>query len=324
MLLALDAASLVTSNLLSPMTLAFLLGLLAVWARSDLAIPAGATTMLSAYLLLAIGLKGGAALATAPLSEVALPALATLALGVVTPLTSFVALRRLGGYSRVDAAALAAHYGSVSAVTFLAALTYAESVGWHPEGFFPGLVAILEVPAILLALLLAHAGRSRAGARPVVLDVLAGKSVLLLLGGLSIGWISGPSGLGKVAPFFVAPFQGVLVLFLLDLGLVAGAHLKRARQVGPFVLAFALLAPVLHGALGVVAGYWAGLSVGGCAVLGAMASSASYIAAPAAVRLALPEADQGLCLTAALGITFPFNLTLGIPLYAEWALFLSA
>ena len=320
MLLLADAGALLLSNLVSPVTLAFLLGLLASWVKSDLRFPEAATAMLSVYLLLAIGLKGGVALAGSPWAALLLPALVTVALGLITPATSYVALRGLGGFSRIDSAALAAHYGSVSAVTFLAALAYVEARGERAEGFFPGLVALLEVPAIVLALAIAHAGRSAGALRGAVLHVLTGKSVLLLLGGMLIGMASGPEGLAKVKPFFVDPFQGVLVLFLLDLGIVAGQHLRHVRRAGWFLVAFALLAPVLHGALGVAAGVLAGLSPGGCAVLGAMASSASYIAAPAAVRLALPEANPGYYLTAALGITFPFNLTLGIPLYAELAL----
>ncbi|MFM8980942.1 MAG: sodium-dependent bicarbonate transport family permease [Planctomycetia bacterium] len=315
-----DAGALLLGNLLSPVTLAFLLGLLAVLVRSDLRFPEAATSMLSTYLLLAIGLKGGSALAGAPLVELLLPALATLALGVVTPLTSYAVLRRVGRLSRTDAAAIAAHYGSVSAVTFLAALAYVDALGWRVEGIFPGLVALLEVPAILVALALARRGeRPAQGGPSVVGHVLSGKSVLLLLGGMGIGLACGSEGLARLKPFFVDPFQGVLMLFLLDLGLVAGQHLRHLRTAGPFLCVFALLAPIAHGALGVLAGSWAGLSVGGCAVLGAMTASASYIAAPAAVRMALPEANPAYYLTTALGITFPFNLTLGIPLYVELA-----
>jgi hypothetical protein len=318
------SADLVLSNLLSPVTLAFVLGLLAVGLRSDLSIPAGATTMMAVYLLLAIGLKGGAALAGVPAADLALPALATLALGIVTPLASYAALRRLGRFGRVDAAVVAAHYGSVSAVTFLAALAYASRLGWATEPYFAGLVAILEVPAILVGLVLAHSGAGGRSTREAIGQVLAGKSVLLLVGGMAIGAAVGPGGLAPVKPFFVDPFHGVLMLFLLDLGLVAGRHLREAGRIPRFLAGFALVAPVVHGALGVIAGRLAGLSVGGCTVLGAMASSASYIAAPAAVRMALPDADPAPSLTAALGITFPFNLTLGIPLYAEIAAWLAA
>lgn len=333
-----DPGALLLANLLSPGILAFALGLLSVAARSDLRFPEAATSMLLLYLLLAIGLKGGVALAEAPLSALWPPALATLLLGLLTPATSYLALRRVGGFPVCDSAAVAAHYGSVSAVTFLAALAYVEALGSKAEGFFPGLVALLEVPAILLALALAHRGRVAAaqaggtgsggcepisvppaGVGAVVLHVVAGKSVLLLLGGMLIGASVGPAGCAMVRPFFVDPFQGVLMLYLLDLGIVAGHHLRHVRQAGAFLVGFAIVTPIVHGALGVAAGLLAGLSTGGAAVLGAMASSASYIAAPAAVRMAIPEANPGLYLTAALGITFPFNLTLGIPLYVEMA-----
>lgn len=319
MLLLADAGALLVSNLVSPLTLAFLLGLAAAWLKSDLRFPEAATQTLSLYLLLAIGLKGGAALAGVPLAALLVPALVTVALGLITPTTSYLALRFGGRFSRTDSAAVAAHYGSVSAVTFLAALAYVEALGERPEGFFPGLVALLEVPAIVLALAIAQAGSKGAGGRGALRHVLTGKSVVLLLGGMLIGLASGAEGLAKVRPFFIDPFQGVLVLFLLDLGIVAGRHLQQVRQAGAFLVVFAVVAPIAHGALGVGAGVLAGLSPGGCGVLGAMASSASYIAAPAAVRMALPEANPGYYLTAALGITFPFNLTLGIPLYAEWA-----
>jgi len=311
--------SLWLSNLLSPVTLAFLLGLLAVAVRSDLRFPEAATSMLSVYLLLAIGLKGGVALAETSLAVVWVPALVTIALGLVTPLTSYGALRWLGRLSRVDAAAIAAHYGSVSAVTFLAALAYVEALGTPAQGFFPGLVALLEVPAIVLALAIARRGDGRVSLGRTLAHVLTGKSVLLLLGGMAIGLVCDASSLAKVKPFFVDPFQGVLLLFLLDLGIVAGQHLRHVRTAGWFLAVFAVVAPVAHGALGVGAGLLAGLGPTGATVLGAMTASASYIAAPAAVRMALPEANPGLYLTASLGITFPFNLTFGIPLYADLA-----
>ncbi len=310
------------TSLLSPVVLAFVLGALAVAVKSDLEIPEPLYQALSIYLLLAIGLKGGVALSVTPLSEVAAPVLGTLALGVITPITAYNVLRRLGGFDRTNAAALAAHYGSVSAVTFIAAQTVVAFAGVPSEGFMPALVAVLEVPAIIVGLLIAYARGERAGSwQEALREVVTGRSIVLLVGGTAIGWIAGEDGMAPVAPFFVAGFQGALTLFLLDMGMTAARRLRSLRAVGPFLVAFGVLMPLVHGALGVWAGLATGLSIGGAAVLGAMVSSASYIAAPAAIRVGLPEANPAYYLTASLGITFPFNLTVGIPVYlalAEW------
>lgn len=314
---------LVQYNLLSPIVLAFVLGVIATLVRSDLRFPEPVYAALSIYLLFAIGLKGGAALAVAPMDTVWRAALATLVLGILTPFTAYGVLRRVGRFSIADSAAVAAHYGSVSAVTFIATLSFVEMVGAPAEAFMPTLVAILEVPAIIVALAIARAklGGERSW-REGMHEILAGRSVLLLLGGLAIGYLSGPPGLERVAPFFVAPFQGVLVLFLLEMGMVAAQRLRDLRKVGVFLAAFAIIVPILHGFLGVAAGQLAGLGIGGATTLGVMVGSASYIAAPAAVRISLPQANPSLYLTASLGITFPFNMTLGIPLQYAFARFL--
>jgi uncharacterized protein len=317
-----SALELVQLNLLSPIVLAFVLGVVATLVRSDLKFPDELYAGLAIYLLLAIGLKGGAALSQTPLSELWAPALVTLGLGIAVPLWCYAILRRLGGFAVFDAAALAAHYGSVSAVTFIAAMSFLQALQVPFEGFMPTLVAILEVPAIVVALVIA---RMRGGGRgswgQVLHEILAGKSILLLLGGLLIGWAVGVPGLEKVSPLFVDLFQGALMLFLLEMGMVAARRFRDLAKVGPFLLGFGVVMPVLHGALGAWLGTLAGLSVGGATVLGVLAASASYIAAPAAVRIALPEANPSFYLTAALAITFPFNLTIGIPLFyaiAQW------
>jgi hypothetical protein len=309
-------------GVLSPMTLCFALGVLATLLRSDLKFPEPVYTALSIYLLLAIGLKGGAALATTSAREIALPAIAGIALGAAIPFWVYAALRRLGGFGAVDAAALAAHYGSVSAVTFIASLSYVDSLGMPAEGFMPAVLALMEVPAIVIALMLAREGRSADGLGTALHEVLAGRSILLLAGGLAIGFAAGPRGYETVRPFFADPFQGALCLFLLDLGMVAALRFKDVRAVGRFLVAFAVVAPLVNGAAGVAAGWAVGLSPGGSAVLGTLAASASYIAAPAAVRLALPSANPGYYLTASLALTFPFNLVAGLPLYAWFARFL--
>jgi uncharacterized protein len=323
-------ADIIATNLLSPIVLAFALGMIAALVKSDLEFPEALYHALTIYLLLAIGLKGGIALAATPLADIALPLLVTVALGVITPLTAFAVLRWIGRIDRVDAAAIAAHYGSVSAVTFLAAQTFAGTVGAPVEGYLPALVAVLEVPAIVVALLLVGRRTEDAAARvgggwvAAVREVLTGRSILLLVGGVVIGFAADPAALATVEPFFIGLFPGALTLFLLELGMVAARRMRDLRTVGPFLLGFGVIMPVLHGCLGVLAGQYAGLSTGGSAVFGAMVGSASYIAAPAAVRIALPQANPAFYLTSALGITFPFNLAFGIPLYFAFAHWMAA
>lgn len=313
------------ANLLSPIILAFALGVIASLVRSDLRLPEAVYNGLSIYLLLAIGLKGGVELNRTPIAEFIWPALLTLFLGILTPIIAYNVLRRLGRFDRVNSAAIAAHYGSVSAVTFIVAITFGAMTGRPAEGFMPALVAILEVPAIVVALMIAFTRDKRAGSwKEALHEALAGRSIILLVGGLLIGLAVGPAGFEPVAPFFVSGFQGALTLFLLEMGIIAARRLKDLRKVGFFLIAFGILLPIFHGALAVWLGSLAGLSMAGSAVLGAMVSSASYIAAPAAVRIALPEANPTFYLTASLGITFPFNVTLGIPLYYALAEMLAA
>lgn len=310
---------LVQANLLSPMPLAFGLGLCAAVARSDLRIPEEIHATLSLYLLFAIGLKGGASLADASFAAIVGPLVAVLLLGSAIPLWSYGVLRRILGMSRVDAAALAAHYGSVSAVTFIAATTMLAAAGIGHEGFLPALVAVFEVPAILVAIWLGRRGQGGGGMGVLMHELMAGKVTLMLVGGLAIGWMSGPDGVAKVKPFFIDPFNGVLVLFLLELGRVAGLKLADIPKAGVGLIAFAIVMPLIHGAAGVWAGTVAGLSPGGAFLIGTLAASASYIAAPAAVRLALPEANPAYYLTMSLAVTFPFNLAVGIPAYLWFA-----
>ncbi len=310
-------------NLLSPMVLAFALGITATLVRSDLKLPDELYTTLSIYLLLAIGLKGGIALAQTSLAAFWAPALATLALGVIIPIIAYGVARKIGKLNVADAAALAAHYGSVSAVTFAAAQTFLDTVGVHYEGFMPALVAILEVPAIVIALLIAQvAGGPQSGDwRKALRELITSKSILLLVGGMVIGWLAGPRGGKEVAPLFVDLFKGALTFFLLELGMVAARRFRDLPSAGLFLLGFGIIIPIFNGLLGIWFGSITGLSLGGSTILGVLAASASYIAAPAAVRIALPQANPGFYLTAALGITFPFNLAIGLPLYytiASW------
>jgi uncharacterized protein len=311
-----DIIDIATANLTSPAVLAFVLGMLAVAVKSDLRMPDALYSSLTIYLLLAIGLKGGVELSKAEPGEVWLPALAAVAIGMTIPVVLFPVLHKLMRLSVVDSAAIGAHYGSVSVVTFTAAVTFLGSLDVSYEGFLPTLLAIMEFPGIIVALALARSGAGDGGNwREALRETLSGRSIVLLAGGLLIGLVTGPDGMEQVSPFFVAPFVGVLTLFLLELGMTAARRLPDVAQVGAKLIGFAVVTPIALGTVGVLVGTAAGLSLGGSTVLGVLAASASYIAAPAAVRVALPEANPGLYLTASLAITFPFNLVAGIPLY---------
>ena len=315
---------LITLNLGSPAVLAFVLGVFAAVIKSDLRFPEQVTSFLSSYLLFAIGLKGGMRLREADIADLIAPAGVTVLLGVLTPVVAFVVGRRWLRLDHANAASIAAHYGSVSAVTFTAAETFTRSADTLREGFMPALVAVLEIPGIVIALVLAARALGGRSLRTAVHEVVTGKSVVLLIGGLVIGAVSPAKSVVKVEPFFVDLFMGFLCFFLLDLGTLAGQRMSEIRKSGTRLIVAAVGMPLVFGAVGVLAGTAAGLSVGGATVLGTMAASASYIAAPAAVRVGLPEADVGFALGAALGVTFPFNLIIGIPLYAEIASLVSS
>lgn len=314
------------TSLLSPMVLAFALGIVAKLIRSDLKISDEFYTALTIYLLFAIGLKGGMKLESAGLAVVWKPILAAIFLSVCTPIWSYVLLRKACGLDNMNAGAIAAHYGSVSAVTFSAALAFIEKQQLQGEACLPALLAIMEVPAIIVATFLAKRAEPSGpgggdGFNRVLHELLTSKGILLLLGGLVIGYLGGHAGYEQVAPLFDAPFKGVLTLFLLSVGLMTGARLADLKALGPKLVLFALLMPPLHALVGVLLAAAAGMSLGGATVLATLAASASYIAAPAAVRVALPAASPALYFTTALGITFPFNILVGIPLYHEMARF---
>lgn len=319
-----DILQVLQTNLLSPMVLAFLLGIFAVLVKSDLQIPDQVYSIISIYLLFAIGLKGGFDLAKSNIDAFWGPALASIVIGAAIPVWSYIILRRLGGFSRINAGALGIHFGAVSAVTLSAAVTFLTEVEEPFEGFMPTMYAIMEIPAIAIGLILVTSRENKKGTqttREIVQSALTGKSFLLLGGGVIIGYISGEVGEAQVAPFFIDLFPGMLTLFLLEMGTMVGKRLKDIPQAGLFLIAFSIVMPILHGLFGTWLGTVAGLSVGGAMILGTLAASASYITAPAVVQANLPEANPGYYLTAALVVTFPFNLTIGLPLYFEFAQF---
>ena len=308
-----DGLQLALTNLTSPPVLAFALGLLATALRSDLKLPDAVYQALSIYLLLGIGIKGGVALSESSFEQIIGPLLGTLALGIVIPVAAFYLLR----FTKLDVAnrgALAAHYGSTSLVTFTAGIVFLESLSLQVEGYVNTLLAVLEIPGIIIGLALAAKGITRNISWGESLrEILTGKSIFLLVGGVVLGFLTGSAGYARIDDFFTGLFTGVLTLFLLELGMVAGRRIKDLKQVGVSLFIFGTSFPIIAGSLGVLVGQLTGMSLAGSAALGILAGSASYIAAPAAVRLALPEASPGIYLSASLGITFPFNLTIGIP-----------
>ena len=290
---------------LDPVVYFFLFGLLAGLARAELRLPPAIYDFVSTILLLSIGIKGGIELsrrsAMAPTDGLANDLLVVVSMGVALTMLAYSLLRALGRVDRPDAASIAAHYGSVSVATFAVAIAYLTQRGIGYEPHLVLFLVTLEVPGILLGALL-------------------GRGVLLLLGGLAIGWLAGADGMQPMAPLFVDLFKGVLALFLLEMGLIAAQHLGSFRQRGAFLAGFALAVPVVFGLIGASVGSVVlGLSLGGTVLLGTLAASASYIAAPAAMRSAVPQANPGLSLTCALGLTFPFNIVVGIPLYERMA-----
>ena len=303
-------------NLFSPPVLGFLLGMGARLLKSDLRLPEQLYTGLSIYLLFAIGLKGGGQLSSEHASSLAMPILGTIAVGVITPLIAFVMAKWLLNSSQNNRAALAAHYGSVSAVTFIVALQFLGHQKMSSESFFPALVAILEVIGIVVALLLAKSSQRTGSMFKILGHALTGQGVLLLIGGFLIGWASGKRGLDPLAPVFIDSFTGLLTLFLIQMGVLAGERLSEIKKHALRLVIFATVVPLIHAVIGVLIARWVGLSEGGALLFAIMAASASYIAAPAAVQSAIPDANPSLYVTASLGITFPFNLVVGIPLYS--------
>jgi len=312
---------LATANLLAPTVLFFVLGLVASLARSDLTVPEAVAKGLALYLMLAIGFKGGAAVAGNGVDLTMVFAfVAGVLLSGLIPMIAFQLLRWTTGLPRVDAAAVAAHYGSISIVTFLAASQALQWRGLEAEGYMVAVAAAMETPAIIAALALSSAGSGRRFDGRTFGEVLLNGSIVVLVGAFAIGLITGAEGLETIAPFIVDPFTGVLCLFLLDMGLIAGRGLREGARflTLPLVL-FGLYMPLIGGLLGAAAAMVVGLSVGGTALMITLGASASYIAVPAALRLALPDARPAIYLTLSLGITFPFNLTVGIPLYLSLA-----
>jgi len=309
-------------TLLSPVILFFILGALASFARSDLSIPEAIAKGMSLYLMAAIGLKGGVEVAAAGFSaDLVAAAIAGLALSCLIPFGAFFALRSFGRLDPINAAAVAAHYGSVSVVTFVTGAEFLTTNAMGAAGYMVAVLALMETPAIIVGLFLAArysdrptaaAGQSRG---ELLRETLLNGSVVLLTGSFVIGLIAGKDGFAAIAPVFETGFRGILCLFLLDMGLVAARRLREAKILTLRLTFLAIAFPIVNGTIGAGLGALIGLDPGSTAALSILAASASYIAVPAAMRLALPQADSGLYLTLSLAVTFPFNIIIGIPFY---------
>lgn len=304
---------------LDPIVLFFILGLVAGLARSDLRLPGAIYEFLSVILLLAIGLKGGVELAQQSLVALLPQMIAVVLMGLALPLVAYPILRGIGRLARSDAASIAAHYGSVSVGTYAVAVAWLASREIAFEEYLPLLLVLLEMPAIVVGIMLARGVSADTDWKSLAHEVFLGKSIVLLVGGLLIGWAAGPVALQPVSGLFFGLFHGVLALFLLEMGLVAAGQVASLRRHGRFLVTFGVVFPLFGALVGAVLGWQLGLTVGGTMLLATLAASASYIAVPAAMRMALPEANPALSLTASLGITFPFNILVGIPLYHQLA-----
>lgn len=305
--------------MLDPVLMFFLLGLTAGLLRSELRLPSAVYDLVSMLLLLAIGLKGGAELAKQPFSALAGQALAVMTMGSLLALIAFPVLRLAGRLPRADAASIAAHYGSVSVATYAVAVAYFTSREVYFEAHMPFLLAVLEIPAILVGILLARGISREMRLGEVAHEVFLGKGIVLLVGGLLIGWAAHPDGLTSITPLFFDLFKGILALFLLEMGLITAAQFGSLRQHGLFLVMFGIGMPLVSSIVGIALGLGLGMSLGGTAMLGILAASASYIAVPAAMRISVPEANPTLSLAVSLGVTFPFNVLVGIPLYHAMA-----
>ena len=309
-------------TLLSPVILFFVLGALAAAARSDLSVPEPIAKGMSLYLMAAIGLKGGVQVSAAGFSvDMAGMAFAGVLLSFSLPLLAFGLLRSWGGLDRLNAGAVAAHYGSVSIVTFVTASEALTRSGSAPAGYLVAVLALMETPAILTGLLLAQRGIRQQNDAPGHLwrEVFLNGSVVLLLGAFLVGLIVGKEKYEAISPVFTTGFSGILCLFLLDMGLIAVRRLRESRAMSIRLASLGIGLPLINGGLGLGIAVLLGVDAGTAAAFAMLAASASYIAVPAAMRMALPKADPGIYLSMSLAVTFPFNIVIGIPLFATLA-----
>ena len=326
-----DPIDLFSRNLLSPPVLFFALGIASGFLKSDLNIPDQISRYLSIYLMMAIGFKGGVAIAETPElnGDVVTTIVAGLVIGALQPFLGYALLRVTTRLDNATAAATAAHYGSISIVTFVTAVSFLEVNGTIYASYIIAVLALMEAPAILTGLFIAHRtapDTRQAGdeATPrLAREIFTNGAILLLTGSFLIGWITGTDGMTKMHGFLVEPFQGILAFFLLDMGLLVSRQLHHLREFTFRLAAFGIYMPLIGAAIGLAASRSIGLTPGTGLLFTVLIASASYIAVTAAMRLALPQAKAAIYIPMSLAITFPFNILVGIPLYftlAEWLL----
>ena len=298
----------------------FILGAVATLLRANIEFPKALYQTLTLFLMIAIGLKGGIALSEHASLQLIPQSLAVIIFGLTLPLIAFPVLFYVGALQRQDAASIAAHYGSVSVGTYAVAVAFLEARDIAYEAYFPLFVVLLEMPAIAVGIALARKSDEKINKKELLHEVLCNQGIIIMVGALLIGFWAGERT-ASISPLFITLFNGVLALFLLEMGMVAASQLKKLKNNGSFMLAFGVAMPLLGGFLGCLLGISLGLSTGGAILMSVLGASASYIAVPAAMRVVLPDANHSLSITASLGITFPFNVIVGIPaytLFTQW------
>ena len=333
-----DFLELIQSNLLTPIVLFFLFGIITARIKSDLKIPDAISEFLPIYLLAAIGLHGGIEMRNNGFTAMLAPMLVAIALSLLFTLNHYQILRRLGKFNIFDSYALASTYGAVGAVTFSVGISFLDNQGVSSEGYLAAILAVLEPLAFILAIFLTNmavskqleekkksfgsmeskidinSGETRSNLKQVLHESITGKAIVILLGSIVIGYIIGENGFSSISIVFDELFTGAIVIFLIEMGIIAGQRLGDIREVGLFLTSFAIIIPTFNGIIGVLVATVLGLSVGGSVMFGLLLASASFIAAPAVLRHTIPQAKPSLYITSALGITFPYNIIVLLPI----------
>ena len=335
-----DILQLIQDNLLTPIILFFLFGIIAARIKSDLKIPEAISEFLPIYLLAAIGLHGGIEMRNTGFETMLVPMLAAIGLSLLFTLNHYQILRRLGKFNLFDSYALASTYGAVGAVTFSVGLSFLKNQGVSSEGYLAAILAVLEPVAFIMAIFLTNMAVSKqirikkqsfmnsdesdidmgiiqenkTKLSQVLHESITGKAIVILLGSIVIGYIIGEEGFDSIRIVFDEMFVGAIVIFMIEMGIIAGQRLDDIKKVGVFLIAFAIIMPTFNGIVGVLVATMLGLSLGGAVMFGLLLASASFIAAPAVLRHAIPEAKPSLYITSALGITFPYNIIVLLPI----------
>ncbi len=323
-----DLLNIIIGQILSPPIMFFALGVFAALVKSNLKIPEAMNDSMLIFLLTAIGLKGGVGIGQVGMLDILAPALAAIFLGMAIALTGYTILVKLK-FSFANAGGIAAHYGAVSAGTMVAGIAFLDGMGVDHEPFIAALYPLMDIPALLTGIFLARfaitkqqqtSNNVKLQSFSIIRECVFEKAILLLLASMIIGYIAGYNGTKGIMLLFDNMFLGVLCLFMLGVGTIAASRLKDWKLVGRRLLIYVCIMPPVHGIMGVLLGYFAGMSVGGATMLGVMAGSASYISAPATIKAAIPEANPSLSIISTVALTFPFNIVIGIPLYYQVAL----